>query len=114
VIRYHNQPVGMISFNQINKVHQRADIGYWLGNQWYHKNIMHRAMIAMLIIGFTEYNLQKIVINIDVKNIASNRVVQKLNCHLDGTKRNDILYSNGRFGDMNEWSLLHSEWEQNY
>lgn len=111
VIRYRNQPVGMISFNRINKEHRHAEIGYWLGNQWHHKNIMHRAVTALLTIGFTEYNLHKVIINVDINNDASNHVAQKLNCHLDGTKRDDILYSNGKFADMNEWTLLRSEWE---
>lgn len=112
VIRYRNQPVGTVSFNRINKEHQHSEIGYWLGNQWHHKNIMHRAVTALLTIGFTEYNLRKIIINVDVNNDASNHVAQKLNCHLDGTKREDILYNNGQFADMNEWSLLRSEWEK--
>lgn len=114
VVRYHNQPVGMISFNQFNKNHRHADIGYWLGNKWHHKNIMHRAVTAMLTIGFTEYNLRKIIINVDVNNDASNHVAQRLGCHLDGTKRDDILYYNGTFADMNEWTLLRSEWEKIY
>ncbi|WP_099044387.1 GNAT family N-acetyltransferase [Leuconostoc citreum] len=111
VIRYRNEPVGMISFNTINKKRQQADIGYWLGNQWHHKNIMHRAVTALMTIGFDEYKLRKIIINVDVHNDASNHVAQKLNCHLDGTKREDTSYGNDIFADMNEWTILRSEWE---
>lgn len=111
VIRYHNQPVGMVSFNKINKEHHHAEIGYWLGNQWHHKNIMHRAVTALIDIGFTEYNLNKIIIKVDVNNNASNHVAQKLNCHLSGTTPEDRLYRNGKSVNMNDWTLLRLEWE---
>lgn len=112
VVHFQDQPVGMISLNKIDKTNNCADIGYWLGSEWTHRGIMHRAVSAIIAIGFTEYHLNKITIEADVNNLASNKVAEKLNFHLDGTKREALKYSDYQFGDMNEWSLLKKEWQK--
>lgn len=113
VIFYHDQQVGMISFNKIDNVNKLADIGYWLGTRWTHKGIMHRAVLAMLEVGFTDYQLNKIIIRAAIDNQPSNLVAQKLNFHLDGINREAEKYANNKFRDLNEWSLLKSEWLAN-
>ncbi|TPR38863.1 GNAT family N-acetyltransferase [Apilactobacillus micheneri] len=109
LIQYHGQIVGTISFNNINHNRCLADIGYWIGKDYSGHNIMHRCVLAMLSIGFGNYNLNKIIINAAVDNLPSNQVAKKCGFHLDGILRENERLIDG-FHDENNWSILRSEY----
>ncbi|MFD1440964.1 GNAT family N-acetyltransferase [Lacticaseibacillus hegangensis] len=102
------QPAGMISFNGFYP-NRSADIGYWLGQPFRGHGVMHRAVMGMCALGFSEYGLNKIVIRAAVENQASNAVAKEATFHLDGTLRQDEQLLDG-FHDENVWSKLKSEW----
>lgn len=112
VIYYQSQPAGMISFNHFRQLDQSADIGYWLGDRFTGQNIMHRAVCGICQLGFSDYQLNKIVINAAVENTRSNQVAQNTSFKLDGVLRANELLLDGRFHDENHWSLLQSEWQK--
>lgn len=95
VIRYHDQAAGMISFNSFNTLSHSTEIGYWLGNQFAGKNIMHRAVLAMCDLGFIDYNLNKIEIHAAVNNDRSNHVAKK-----------PVLRLMEQAGPLNYWTMV--------
>ena len=109
LIRYQGDLAGMISFNSINAANQSADLGYWLGNKFVGKGIIHHAVISMCSIGFNDYRLNKIEIIATVENQRSNQVAKEAGFHFDGHIRSVELDQDG-FHDGNLWSLLKEEW----
>lgn len=110
LIWYQGQYAGNISFNTINSENHSADIGYLLGQDFQHLGIMHRSVAALLAIGFTEYQLEKIVIKAATGNQPSNQVIQKLGLHHDGIERHAEVI-NQQWLDLNVYSILKSEWQ---
>ena len=113
IIRYQKQVAGMISFNRFLQMDHSTEIGYWLDNKFKGHNIMHRAVVAMCELGFSEYDVHKIEIHAAIDNVASNHVAQKAGFHLDGMVRASELLADG-FHDTNIWTLLKEEWEANH
>ncbi|GKS81120.1 acetyltransferase [Ligilactobacillus pabuli] len=111
VIRDTRQPVGMISLNSFRQQDHSTEIGYWLGQQFAGQNIMHRAVLGLCDLSFTDYDLNKIEIHAAVENLPSNNVAQKAGFHLDGQVRAQELLVDG-YHDGNVWSLLKDEWQQ--
>ncbi|WP_412989395.1 GNAT family N-acetyltransferase [Pediococcus siamensis] len=109
VIYFRQQPAGMISFNHINN--NRADIGYWLAERFRGRGIMHQAVLAMVDIGFHEYDLNRIEIEAAVGNDGSNYVAQKAGFTLEGTLRENRRLLDGCFHDHNLYAFLRRDWK---
>ncbi|WP_427910811.1 GNAT family protein [Pediococcus parvulus] len=111
VIYDKQQPVGMISCDHF-KANKSANIGYWLAEGARGHGVMHQAVLAMVDIGFQDYDLNRIEIEAAVENMGSNHVAQKAGFKLEGTLRAHHLLLDGRFHDYNLYSLLRSEWQK--
>lgn len=109
IIRLDGRAVGMISYNHFRASTHSADIGYWLAPTARGQNIMHRAVAAMLTIGFQECDLHKVELIALKENETSNQVALHAGFHLDGTLR-AAQYIRGKYRDANLYTLLQSEW----
>ena len=83
-IIYQNQVVGNISFNYIDYQLKKAEIGYWLSQDYQKLGIMHRAILDLLSIASDELNLQIIEIRIAEDNLPSRKVAERLNFKMIG------------------------------
>lgn len=110
LIWYQDQYAGNISFNTIDYAKQSADIGYLLDQDLQHRGIMHRCVLALLMIGFQDYDLEKIVIKAAIDNQPSNRVIQHAGFHFDGVERHAEQVAD-QWLDLNVYSILRSEWQ---
>ncbi|CAK1224927.1 GNAT family protein [Fructobacillus cardui] len=110
VILYHDEIVGMISFNRFSWFNKNTEIGYWLGTDFSGKGIIQKAIQGMCNIGFEEYDLHKITIHAAVENTRSNKTAERAGFTLDGTLRQQERLADG-YHDENVWSLTKSEWE---
>ncbi len=110
LIWYKNNLVGTTGFNQFNKINKSAELGYVLDTQFSGKGIIHKSILGLCSLGFTEYDIHKIEIYTAVDNQKSNKVAQKAGFHLDGVLREHELLQDG-FHDDNVWSLLKDDWK---
>ncbi|KRM90138.1 GNAT family N-acetyltransferase [Liquorilactobacillus cacaonum] len=111
IIVYKGEQAGSISFNSFEKSDNSTEIGYWLGNKFVGKGIMHRALKAMCQLAFDEYQVNKIKVYAAIDNQRSNKVAQNAGFHLDGVLRENILLADG-YHDENLWTLIKSELQE--
>lgn len=83
-IFYQDELVGNVSFNSINNELKKAEIGYWLAQQYQGKGIMTRVCEALIDIAFKELNMLKVQISAAKGNIPSRRVCERLGMTLEG------------------------------
>jgi|AntRauTorckE5430_2_1112549.scaffolds.fasta_scaffold00760_10 ribosomal-protein-serine acetyltransferase len=110
LIIYQNKIVGLVSFNSIQKFHQKGEIGYWIAKDMQGKGIVTKSVKRLIHYGFKHLNLNRILIRVSTQNIGSKRVAQRLNFTYEGTLRSDFII-NDEFVDMEIYGLLKSEWE---
>ena len=99
--------IGSIGFWRIVKEHYRAEIGYMLHPDFWNKGFISEAMNAVIDYGFEQMKLHSIEANINPKNLASRRVLEKQGFQQEGFFRENF-YFNGKYLDTATFSLIQS------
>lgn len=103
--------IGTCGFWRLLKLHDRAEIGYELAQEWWGRGVMTEAVGAMLQFGFTRMGLHTVEAQIHPANNGSRRVLEKLGFVQEGYFHEnyyDIVES--RFTDTAVYSLLKAGW----
>lgn len=92
-------------FNDVDKTHRKAEIGFWLLPEYWGKGIMKEAMPLMINHAFTEMNLHRIEGYVDHENRNCKRAIVKLDFQLEGTMR-DCEVKDGKFHSVDIYAKL--------
>jgi len=100
--------LGGIGVHPINRRHQSAMAGFWLGKDYWGKGYMTEALRAVLGYCFNELKLNRVWAGHFAGNDASGRVQQKCGLQYEGTHRQEFC-KEGRFVDMLAYSILRED-----
>lgn len=101
--------VGTIGYNTIDNKNKVGLIGYWIGESYRGQGIMSQAFEAIVHYGFTTLNLNRVEVNVAVKNTKSRALPERFSFHHEGTIREaEWLYDH--FVDHAVYGLLKREW----
>ena len=100
--------IGAISLT-IDRVHRKAELGYWVGKPFWNKGYCTEAAQRIVEYGFEEFDLNRIAAHHLVRNPASGKVMQKIGMRHEGTLREATIKWD-RFEDLELYSLLRREW----
>ncbi len=94
-----------------NLVHQcrRAEVGYTLGLDHWGHGYMNEALVALLSFGFGVLNLNRIEADIDPRNSASAKSLERLGFKLEGHLRERWIVD-GEVSDSGLYGLLERDW----
>jgi len=70
--------VGVVSFKKIDRIHRNAELGYWIGKEYWNNGYATEAAIAVIDYGFNKLNLQRIYAHCLSRNPSSGKVLSKL------------------------------------
>jgi len=101
--------IGCISLMSISKSNYKAEIGYWVGVDFWNKGICSEAATAIFDFAFEKLGLNKITARHMTNNPASGRVMLKLKMKKEGLLRQEV-FKNGQFYDLEVYGILRSEW----
>jgi RimJ/RimL family protein N-acetyltransferase len=97
--------LGGVGLNFFNRVHQMANLGYWVRTSAAGRGIATDATRLVARFGFEQLGLHRIEIVAAVKNIASQRVAEKAGASREGVLRKRLLI-NGESQDAVLFSLI--------
>lgn len=97
--------LGGVGINFINRVHQMANLGYWVRTSAAGRGVATSATRAVARFGFEQLGLQRIEIVAAVDNIPSQRVAEKAGGVREGVLRKRLLIR-GRPVDAVLFSLV--------
>ena len=109
-IFYDHYLVGAVGFINIHKIHQKAEMGYWIRQDFQGKGITSKSCRRLIDYGFQHLQLNRISIKIMTENHKSLTIPKKLGFQSEGTLRQDAFFNN-RFYDIEVFSLLLEEWK---
>ncbi len=95
---------------EIFREHRRAEVGYWLGRDYWGKGYATEAAAAVLGWGFETLGLARVSAARFADNPASGRVLEKLGMTQEGRLRRHA-FRGGEFRDMVLYGILREEWE---
>lgn len=107
-IEFEGQAIGSISVVKKNDDIRKAEIGYCIGRNWWHKGIMGEALKAVMDYLFDEIGMNRISACHDPRNPNSGRVMEKCGMKYEGTFRQSGRNNQG-ICDERYYSLLRSE-----
>jgi RimJ/RimL family protein N-acetyltransferase len=99
--------VGTVSLH-LNFVHQRGELGYWVGFPHWSRGYATEASAALLDYGFVELGLHRIQARHMTRNRASGRVMQKLGMTFEGVHRHH-MFVRGQHEDIAMYAMLRSD-----
>ena len=110
-LRESNSVIGTTTLFNLNLDNGRAEIGYAMGRAHWGKGYMHEALQALLTHAFEVMNLRRLEADVDPRNTASIRTLEKLGFQREGFLR-ERWHVNGEIQDALFYGLLRSEWKR--
>jgi ribosomal-protein-alanine N-acetyltransferase len=104
-----NAFIGWCTLTRWNREFRSASIGYCLDDAVWGQGYMPEATSALLQWGFDTLDLNRVQGEVDTRNAASARVLEKLGFVREGTLREDCIVS-GEVSDTWVYGLLRREW----
>jgi RimJ/RimL family protein N-acetyltransferase len=95
---------------RFNRQHGHAELGYWIGKQFWGKGFATEAGLVLLRQGFKEAGIVRIYSRHMAKNPASGRVMAKLGMKYEGCLRRHVKKF-GIFEDVCVYSVLNDEFK---
>jgi len=108
-IEVDGQAVGGIGLHPQSDIHRmNAEMGYWLAEPYWGRQIMRRAIRQMVEYGFKHFDIDRIFARPFGTNIASQRVLESAGFHFEAhfTK---TLYKSGEFLDELFYGIRRAE-----
>ncbi len=103
--------IGIVGFVGWLVEHQRAEFTYVLSERYRGMGIMPEAMKEVMKFAFVDKQMNRIEAKVEIDNVASQRVLQKLGFFCEGTLR-QYSYVKGKWRDYKLYSMLKSEYQR--
>jgi [ribosomal protein S5]-alanine N-acetyltransferase len=92
-IEINGKAVGSIGLHKIKRGH-KAELGYWLGREFWGGGIMTEAVKSVVNFGFKDLKLRRIHAGIFIFNKGSARVLEKNGFKLEGISKKEVKKDN--------------------
>jgi [ribosomal protein S5]-alanine N-acetyltransferase len=98
---------GAAGFNNLNKEHKKAEIGFWLMPEFWGRGMMREAIGAIVDYGFGFLGLHRIEAMVEKENGNCKRVMAKLDFLHEGTLH-ECEVKNGKWISLDIYAKLNS------
>ena len=109
-LRADDKLIGSVTLFHLDFTHRRAEIGYALGRASWGNGYMQETLKAVLNYTFDVLNLHRIEADVDPRNEASVRTLERLGFRREGYLR-ERWQVNGEIQDAFFYGLLRPDWE---
>ncbi len=101
---------GAGGYNDLDKKDRRAEIGFWLLEEYWGKGIMKEVFPKLFELGFNTLQLNRIEGYVVSENLKCKRAIEKINFTYEGTMR-EFEIKDGKKISLDVYSILKREWE---
>jgi [ribosomal protein S5]-alanine N-acetyltransferase len=101
--------IGSIGLRDIETTHRKAELGFWVGVDFWGKGYATEAAQRMIRLGFEVLNLNRIYAHHMVRNPASGHVLSKVGMRPEGLLR-QAVNKWGTFEDVVLCAILRCDW----
>lgn len=109
--RLDHQLIGTCTLHHIHEQNRRAEVGYALGRPFWGQGYMHEALVVLIDHAFGELSLHRLEADIDPRNEASARSLERLGFEREGLLRERWIVD-GDVSDSALYGLLAADWRQ--
>lgn len=95
----------------INKRHNHAELGYWIGKEYWGNGFCTEAVQGIIKHAFQQMNINKLFAYFLHRNQASGKVLKNNGFVSEGFMKQHVRYNN-KYEDIECYSLLRSEYDK--
>ena len=95
----------------IDKGFNRAELGYWVGKEYWNQGYCTEAARAVLGYGFCQLLLHKITSSHFIRNPSSGKVLRKIGMIEEGVFKEHVV-KRDNYEDLVMYGILRKEWEE--
>jgi RimJ/RimL family protein N-acetyltransferase len=106
------QLAGQVALHHFDQGNRRCEVGYALARQHWRKGYLTEALGAVLEHGFTALQLNRVEADIDPRNVASAKPLERLGFRQEGLLRERWIVG-GEICDTSFYGLLLRDWTAN-
>jgi RimJ/RimL family protein N-acetyltransferase len=111
ILKSSGRAVGSTRFGNMDGANRRLEIGWtWVGREWQRTPVNTEAKYLMLGHAFETLDAIRVEFKTDVLNERSRRAILRIGATEEGTLRNHMITSTGRFRHSVYFSIIDSEW----
>ena len=96
VLKEINEPIGSIAAVSVNDALDKVEIGYCIGQTWWHRGITTEALRAVMDFFFSEVGVNRVEARHDPRNPHSGAVMAKCGMRFEGIQRQADINNMGR------------------
>ncbi|OLT14313.1 GNAT family N-acetyltransferase [Pseudonocardia sp. CNS-139] len=106
-----DEVAGTTSFYQIDATHRVLSIGHtWIGPKWQRTPLNSESKLLMLRHAFEELGANRVSLETDIRNEASQRANERLGAYREGVLRAHRVRPDGTVRDTVVYSVVSGEW----
>jgi ribosomal-protein-alanine N-acetyltransferase len=102
--------IGSVNLYAFFEANRRCEVGYALASSHWRRGYLTEALSAVLDYGFREFALHRVEADIDPRNEASARLLERLAFQKEGYMR-ERWFVGGEVCDTEYYGLLRRDWE---
>ena len=91
--------VGIISIENIDYINRNAEVGYWIGKEYWNRGIATESLALVIDYAFNILDLHKLYASVFVQNAASIHVLEKCSLRREG-ELYEQKYKHGKFHNI--------------
>ncbi len=111
VLKETGRAIGMTSYLDIRPAHRALEIGFtWIGTQWQGTAVNPEAKWLLLEHAFEKLGAVRVQLKTDLRNVQSQRAIEKLGAIKEGVLRKHMTLPNGHIRDTVMFSITDDEW----
>lgn len=108
-----NKLIGSTRLMDIQIAHRKLEIGgTWLHPDYWASAINPECKLLLLTFCFEKLNAVRVQLKTDVKNIRSQKAIEKIGGKYEGVFRNDMIRDNGTKRNSVYFSIIDDEWNE--
>ena len=104
------QLIGSIGLRDIDTHHSQAELGFWIGKDWWGQGYAREAARAVIQFGFESLNLNRICAHHMTRNPASGRVLMAAGMQREGLLRQRVRKW-GIYEDVVLYAVVRDDWK---
>jgi RimJ/RimL family protein N-acetyltransferase len=111
ILQANDQPIGATRYMEIHPQHRNLEIGgTWYGLDYQGSGVNAEAKYLLLRQAFEVWGCIRVQIKTDVRNIRSQRAIERLGAVREGVLRDHMILPDGRVRSSVIYSILAAEW----
>jgi RimJ/RimL family protein N-acetyltransferase len=101
--------IGSVGLRDIDHEHLQAELGFWIGREWWGQGYAGEAAAAVIRFGFEDLGLNRIYAHHMARNPASGKVLLRLGMQWEGLLRERVRKW-GEYEDVVLYAILRADW----